>query len=120
MTGASSPLNPAGLGHCHHLGVWTLEWDRVAVGKGKIGKGRKFLIWKESLQGNGQARCLGKLAPAKQEGEGVCLNRLALEGKCKGLRRGLLLGKRIRKLRAGRDRQAPAHLPHLPAVPNPG
>lgn len=31
---------------------------------------------------------------------------------------GLHFGERIRNLRAGRDRQAPAHFQHLPAAPN--
>lgn len=41
----SSTLNSTGPGHCHHLGVWPLERrDRVAVGKGNIGKVREFFL----------------------------------------------------------------------------
>lgn len=54
-----------------------------------------------------------------EAGRGVCLTDWHLEGKCKGRRCGLLLGKQISEPRAGPGRQAPAHLPHLPVLPSP-
>lgn len=61
--------NSVGLGHCRHLGVWILERNGVAVGRGETGKGREFLVWKERPGGKRQSQCMGKLAPARQGGE---------------------------------------------------